>query len=150
MELFLIGSTIMVLGVMLYYKGYTINNDIGAQMESIFDDGKSNPGDNYIYIGILIIIIAIIIIIAGMKTKKREEERSINESEEIANVPIAKETVTTCPKCGATVTSGGKFCMECGEPLSNGSTFVFCPHCGESLPNESKYCMNCGKEIPQK
>ncbi|WP_302392046.1 zinc ribbon domain-containing protein [Eggerthella sinensis] len=45
-----------------------------------------------------------------------------------------------CPKCGAQVPAGSKFCLECGEKLGGG----FCSQCGATLPPHAKFCAECG------
>ena len=47
----------------------------------------------------------------------------------------------TCPACGKK-TPKGKFCIECGAPLSGK-----CPSCGAELPNDAKFCLDCGTKI---
>lgn len=46
-----------------------------------------------------------------------------------------------CPSCGAK-TPKGKFCVECGTPLSNK-----CPNCGADVPTGGKFCLECGTKI---
>ena len=49
----------------------------------------------------------------------------------------------TCPRCGAPMSPGDKFCGECGadfiEELSR-----FCPNCHVEIRPGKKYCYNCG------
>ncbi|HHD15667.1 MAG TPA: zinc-ribbon domain-containing protein [Euryarchaeota archaeon] len=60
-----------------------------------------------------------------------------------------------CPKCGAEVKPGERFCGKCGHQLVKESTCVkckkpieegvkFCPHCGAKQTLE---CPKCGKEV---
>src|SRR5580698_5488990 len=44
-----------------------------------------------------------------------------------------------CTKCGTESTTGGKFCPECGSPLSNR-----CPKCATDNKPTSKFCEECG------
>jgi len=50
-------------------------------------------------------------------------------------------TTVTCPHCGQ-VTPIGKFCANCGKPLT-----VTCQNCGALLPYGVKHCPNCGAKI---
>lgn len=50
-----------------------------------------------------------------------------------------------CPKCGASVPAGSKFCLNCGEKMSFHS--AFCPNCGKPLPAGAKFCSECGCKI---
>lgn len=51
------------------------------------------------------------------------------------------ENEMICPKCGKK-TPKGKFCMECGQPLSR-----VCPSCGKEVPEGAKFCLECGTKI---
>ena len=46
-----------------------------------------------------------------------------------------------CPKCGAEVENGGKFCMECGEAIPQTKE---CPKCHAVWPLNAKFCQECG------
>jgi len=52
--------------------------------------------------------------------------------------------IVQCPKCGAQVGDGMKFCGVCGEKTS---VSVVCPHCGKDVPAGMKFCGECGKPI---
>lgn len=66
---------------------------------------------------------------------------------------------TNCPKCGAAIPTGSKFCLECGEKNETiPSSMVLCPECGKTV-QKGKFCPecghifipvcpNCGKEVP--
>jgi class 3 adenylate cyclase/tetratricopeptide (TPR) repeat protein len=44
-----------------------------------------------------------------------------------------------CPRCGADIPAGMKFCGQCGASLGTA-----CPSCGSSNPPEHRYCGHCG------
>jgi membrane protease subunit (stomatin/prohibitin family) len=46
-----------------------------------------------------------------------------------------------CPKCGADVPAGAKFCSKCGQKMGGGAS---CVKCGEELEPGTKFCSNCG------
>ena len=57
--------------------------------------------------------------------------------------PAAQQEATEkCPKCGAVVAAGAKFCANCGEKMGN-----FCPDCGAPVNPGAKFCGNCGKKL---
>lgn len=56
-------------------------------------------------------------------------------------VELLNENEVLCPHCGKK-TPKGKFCMECGHPLSH-----TCPNCGNDLPDNAKFCLNCGQKL---
>lgn len=47
-----------------------------------------------------------------------------------------------CPFCNKSISSGAKYCPECGKKLINN-----CPKCNANLEPGVKYCPNCGEEI---
>ncbi len=71
---------------------------------------------------------------------------------EDAPVPAGK----TCPRCGAAVADGLKFCRECGAkieaapapvapaPAPAGKT---CPRCGAAVADGLKFCRECGARL---
>ena len=58
-----------------------------------------------------------------------------------SKVEILEPNEMICPKCGQK-TPKGKFCMQCGAPLSNN-----CPNCGKEVPNVAKFCLECGQKL---
>ncbi len=58
-----------------------------------------------------------------------------------AEVEALGENEMLCPKCGQK-TPKGKFCMQCGAPLSNN-----CPNGGKEVPDGAKFCLECGQKL---
>ncbi len=56
--------------------------------------------------------------------------------------PAAAGTIA-CPKCGAQLPVGSKFCNQCGEKLGNNE----CPSCGAEVVQGSMFCSNCGQKL---
>jgi len=50
-----------------------------------------------------------------------------------------------CPKCGASVEDGSKFCDECGAAIPVGKG---CPKCHVQLKPNAKFCSECGYSFP--
>ncbi|MGI0139927.1 MAG: SPFH domain-containing protein [Thermoplasmata archaeon] len=61
---------------------------------------------------------------------------------------------TPCPKCGALIPPGTRFCPSCGmavgsapsAPTAQGATLP-CPKCGAQVPTTSKFCPSCGASM---
>lgn len=67
---------------------------------------------------------------------------------------VASQAITqqpagsVCPKCGAQVPAGSKFCPMCGEKIEVAAG-EFCPQCGQKLAPGAKFCPNCGAKVGQ-
>lgn len=55
----------------------------------------------------------------------------------------------SCPKCGAGITSGAKFCGGCGAAVisTEPHAAAFCPECGAKNAGGGRSCRNCGKPL---
>ncbi|HJJ28700.1 MAG TPA: SPFH domain-containing protein [Methanocorpusculum sp.] len=56
----------------------------------------------------------------------------------------AAAAMVACPKCGAQVKQGAKFCPECGEKMASGAV---CPACGAAVTFGAKFCPECGARL---
>lgn len=54
-------------------------------------------------------------------------------------------SMAKCPNCGAPLTPGLKFCGECGAPVAKASGK--CPSCGFENPPGTKFCGECGSKL---
>lgn len=57
---------------------------------------------------------------------------------------VSSQNAIACKKCNAKIPAGSKFCLECGEKISDS---LFCPSCGEKLPLNAMFCIKCGTKI---
>ena len=60
---------------------------------------------------------------------------------------------TPCPKCGALVPAGSRFCPSCGFTMAPAASTPTgpstpCAKCGTAIPAGSKFCPNCGAAAP--
>ncbi len=85
-----------------------------------------------------------------------ELDKLIQKTNEIApeldeTIPELDEAVETvkCPKCGADVEKGKKFCEECGASMQAEATLetIKCPKCGADIKKGKKFCGDCGAKI---
>ena len=71
------GILSIVFGGFLCANGNAINNDLDAQMESIFNDGIANPGSTYQTVGITLFVIGFVLLFVGLiiyNNKKQEQK----------------------------------------------------------------------------
>jgi membrane protease subunit (stomatin/prohibitin family) len=75
-------------------------------------------------------------------------QQIVNGIKPVNQAPTAptNTSFTKCPKCGANVPSGAKFCPECGEKIV-ASGKKFCPECGQENLPDAKFCGNCGHKF---
>jgi len=54
-----------------------------------------------------------------------------------------------CPKCGAMVPSGNRFCPSCGGPMAPQAAAAGppCPKCGQPTAAGAKFCPSCGASL---
>ena len=67
-----------------------------------------------------------------------------NNNIPINNQPTTNQNSMICSKCNSPIPAGSKFCLQCGEKVSD---ILFCKNCGEKLPPNAKFCLKCGKGI---
>ena len=56
-------------------------------------------------------------------------------------------TASLCPKCGAEVPAGAKFCARCGAKTDGGAAGGVCKKCGTRLLAGAKFCSECGTPV---
>ncbi|MDR2455044.1 MAG: zinc-ribbon domain-containing protein, partial [Deltaproteobacteria bacterium] len=60
---------------------------------------------------------------------------------------LGVEKTVACPKCGAKVAEGKKFCPDCGAPMgaaAGPAPIIKCDKCGTVLTPGAQFCPNCG------
>ncbi len=70
--------------------------------------------------------------------RRREEEERAREEAEAA----AEEQKHICPKCGARVPDGMRFCGNCGTAM-----IKVCPKCGAENDRMNNFCQECGAKL---
>lgn len=104
---------------------------------------KGNYGSNYYQrsgiLGDLFRIIA---------SRSRSREHYHDQGNQYHNIPTlepaANQNVIICSKCNARIPNGSKFCLQCGEKVSD---IFICVNCGEKLPPHAKFCAKCGNRV---
>lgn len=72
-----------------------------------------------------------------------------NETEENTANKMQSASIT-CPSCNANIPQSSKFCPECGSRIEHlAENEMICPHCG-SKTHKGKFCMECGMPLTAK
>lgn len=136
------GVLSIVLGGIFYLYGSSINNSIDSQMESILNNGVSNPGSTFESVGVFFLVLGFVLLIIGviMAVNKKDEETTTSEAKPLA-----------CQKCGSIVLSKSKFCSHCGARLfqdaeHNTHMTNWVCECGKDNCPDAIFCTNCGKK----
>jgi membrane protease subunit (stomatin/prohibitin family) len=84
--------------------------------------------------------------LAGMQSARRLEEvqEKVSAASYAEDVNVERLQVALCPNCGAEASHSGKFCAECGKPLTMPVT---CEKCGTESPRGTKFCPECGDPL---
>ena len=98
-----LGIILICAGAASYIYGEQLNNNIGMQLESLFNTGSADPGSIYVTIGIVVAVIGLIFTIIGII--KKFQRPAQNQAH--------------CPYCGATLANGAVFCGNCGNKVEN-------------------------------
>ena len=84
--------------------------------------------------------------IAGAQAQAQlgQVKQKVQEVDWTKDVNVERRQVAICPHCGAEAEHSGKFCPECGKPLSMP---VACAKCGTESPRGTKFCPECGNQL---
>jgi predicted amidophosphoribosyltransferase len=67
-----------------------------------------------------------------------------------APAPMLSEAVpdfSACQNCGAPLTAGARFCVECGTPATSAAPPAACRNCGATLAEGARFCVACGTAV---
>lgn len=88
---------------------------------------------------------------SGSLIEKMKNKGLVPESVLPHSKPVSlPSTAEKCHKCGAVLTPGIDFCMECGEKVVksvSAKETIVCPVCKSVNSPESDFCMNCGSKM---
>lgn len=166
-----VGAILVLAWVITFLYGLVcIIPGLALTCRRLHDVGK--PG-SYMFFWLLPIAGEILMLVWTLQDSDPGENRyGKNPKEESVLVDdfdwnfFSKGEKKTCPRCGAAVKAGAKFCGSCGAEISsekepenwvcecgkkNSMGSAFCPACGRKRPGgttEFAYCAKCGKKIP--
>ena len=62
-------------------------------------------------------------------------------------ITVTHALAATCPKCGAEVKEGWKFCPACGAKIEKKKAADICPGCAAKVKADWKVCPFCGRPL---
>lgn len=143
----ILGIISLIVGIVLYFIGTNINNDIDAQLESFFNDGITNPGSTQETIGIILMIVGILLIVVGVIINNTNSHHTNTYN----NTPDSTYAGTWLCKCGTRNSNYYSMCSNCNSRkanlVSNGSQPWLCPKCNRLNEHYVGTC-GCGQTKP--
>ncbi len=67
----------------------------------------------------------------------------VRDTDYASGIDVRSTAKAACPHCGAPAGTG-KFCSECGKPISAKAE---CPRCGAEVKGGAKFCSECGEPM---
>ena len=126
-------------------KGYTQRDVLGAEVQKAYAEGIGNmniSGGGGSGIAGDMIGLGVGMAAAGVVAPQLGEMFKGFTTPAQSATPVVQEA--KCAKCGATLPSNAKFCLECGEKVASASSdTVVCPECGKTVA-KGKFCPECG------
>ncbi|PQV64528.1 Double zinc ribbon [Abditibacterium utsteinense] len=85
--------------------------------------------------------------ISQLHRKTYDGSVDLTQGVEMSSAATGQKSVAateSCPHCGVEVTSGAKFCGDCGNKIQRK---VLCPNCGVEAIAAAKFCGDCGTKM---
>lgn len=131
-------------------KGYNQRDVLQADVQKAYAEGIGNMGGNGGG-GMMSDLLGLGVGMAAAGTMGAQVTNAMRGAmggaapEQSAQPTPAAENGIACPKCGAKLPSGTKFCNECGTRILPADEMI-CPHCGKSV-KKGKFCPECGTRL---
>ena len=130
-------------------KGITEKDYVAAEVQKAYAEGMGKMGSNGGSAGGGVAS-DMVSMVAGMKmagAMMGQMENLMPTDTAAVAAPAAPAATIDCPKCGAKLPEGAKFCLECGAKVEIlGANEILCPACGKKTQN-GKFCMECGASL---
>lgn len=133
-------------------KGYSERDVLQSEVQKAFAQGIGNMGGGSGG-GVASDLIGIIagMKAAGMAVDNMGGALGSAQTPQVAPVPPRPAgEAEACPHCGATISGGAKFCIECGMKIERAApNETICASCGKKTP-KGKFCIECGAPLANK
>lgn len=119
------GIFMLIGGIISAIYGVYLNNDVSSQLESFFSSGNTNPGDIFLYIGIIVAVLGVVFIFIGsVKNSNRQRPQyppyGMPPQYPTYGVPVQPQApvqAAFCSNCGTKLDTDAKFCPGCGSQV---------------------------------
>ncbi len=150
MEMIIIGSILMAVGLGTMIFGFVRNNDLEAQLASAFSTGSLNPGTIWIVLGFVVLAAGLVLLLLGLNKRAGAAPGMTARP-----APAVREIL--CPCCGRRVEASLSFCTSCGANLKKARPEAaprakldaeqVCPFCESILRPGAMFCPACGRPV---
>lgn len=138
-----VGVILLFIGAGVAMYGNYMNNDLNFQYEALLD-GRVNPGDYMLYLGLIIACAGALCIGLLFACKAFEAFSSKTTEVHTERTDIIKDACW-CISCGAKLSGKDMFCFQCGANQGLQSVDT-CKQCKTALEPNMMFCPRCGKE----
>ena len=89
---------------------------------------------------------------ADLVAEVAEVMRGLEETPGDHTPPESVDSASGCPRCGAPVELGTRFCTQCGTAMAPPSgprqrRGAACPGCGAAVSSGDRFCAGCGRGL---
>lgn len=67
------GVVALIVGIALAAYGNSLNNDWEAQLASLWNNGTTNPGDTWLYLGLAVAVVGLVLTVLGIMNKSKNK-----------------------------------------------------------------------------
>src|SRR6266508_4600055 len=78
------------------------------------------------------------------QARLEQAQEKVKTVDWLTDVNVERKQRAMCPHCGAEASASGKFCENCGKPLT---IPVTCAKCGTESERGTKFCPECGNNL---
>jgi uncharacterized membrane protein YidH (DUF202 family) len=136
-----LGIILIVAGGISWFYGSSQNNNMDVQLDSFFSSGKTNTGDTFVIIGIILVVVGVILLVAGLaRVLMKENNASKNQSPQNSTLQELKSKG---------LINDNDINMQIQQPVTvsnlNGQK-RFCRYCGKEISPDDAFCSYCGSK----
>ncbi len=129
----IIGFIMLLLGISMIFIGNDQNNDMERKISSLFESGKTNPGDLVLYSGMILVVIGVVLFIVGFVLKSQKKRMynmpNLSPNQMNSNTPNIKNNYASDTNTSQNPIQNYWTCFNCRR--KNPDSIIYC-QCGMS------------------